>query len=106
MKISVNGKDLFELNDIQKKVICNDISDDIFEEDMKRRLKWVLMHKYERCFARLKAEWDQKLLQNGVKSVPTNPDEYAALVFAQTNYQNSKQRNALVQLDNQADRLQ
>lgn len=92
MKISVNDQELFTLTETQKNVIKNDIQTDIFEEDMKRRLQWVLMHKYERCFERLKKEWDQKLVANGVKSVPTDPDEYAQLVFSQPNYKDRKAR--------------
>ena len=95
MKISVNDVELFTLTDIQKKVIQNDINVDIFEEDMKRRLQWVLEHKYERCFARLKAEWDVKLIGNGVESVPTDCDAYAALVFEQTNYEDKKTRETV-----------
>ena len=66
---------------------------DEFDSDMKRRLNWVLMHKYERCFSRLKAEWDKKLIQNGVQSVPTDPDAYAQLVFSQPNYKDRKARD-------------
>lgn len=94
MKISVDDKELFKLNDIKKQVIKNDIPENIFEEDMKRRLNWVLMHKYERCFNRLKEEWDSKLAANGVKMIPTDPDEYAALVFKQPNYKNRSAREA------------
>lgn len=94
MKISVDNVELFTLNETQKKVIKNDIDADIFDDDMKRRLQWVLMHKYERCFERLKKEWDQKLIANGVQSVPTDPDAYAQLVFAQPNYKDRKVREA------------
>lgn len=93
MKIKVNDEHVFELNEIQKKVICNDIPYDIFEEDMKRRLEWVLMHKYEQCFKRLKEEWDNKLHDNGVKMIPTHPDEYAQVVFQQKNYKCRKTRD-------------
>lgn len=86
MKISVDGKNLFELSDIQKQVIKNDIHADQFEADMHRRLEWVLMHKYEECFKRLKAEWDTKLANNGIEMIPTNPDAYAKIVFEQPNY--------------------
>ena len=92
MKISVNDTELFTLSETKKKVIKNDIDADIFDEDMKRRLNWVLTHKYERCFARLKAEWDKKLIENGVQSVPTDPDAYAQLVFSQPNYKDRKAR--------------
>lgn len=94
MKISVDGQQLFELSEIQKKVIKNDINEDIFEDDMKRRLHYILTHKYERCFERLKNEWDIKLKENGVKLVPTDPDEYAQLVFSQPNYKDRKARDA------------
>jgi hypothetical protein len=96
MKISVDGKDLFDLSPIQCKVICNDIHEDIFDEDMKRRLQYILMHKYEECFKRLKAEWcdgsKSKLAQNGVESIPTDPDKLAELIFSQPNYKGRKQR--------------
>lgn len=92
MKITVDGKQLFELSDTQKKVIKNDIHEDIFDADMKRRLEYIITHKYEQCFDRLKKEWDLKLKENGVKSVPTHADEYAQLVFSQPNYQDRKAR--------------
>ena len=93
MKISVNDQHLFTLSETQKKVIKNDILEDIFDDDMKRRLEWVLTHKYERCFERLKKEWDQKLAAKGVSMIPTNPDAYAELVFSQPEYKNRSQRD-------------
>ena len=94
MKISVNDQELFALNEIQKKVICNDIHEDIFDADMKRRLQWILMHKYEECFNRMKAEWDAKLAESGIKALPVDKDEYAQLVFSQSNYQCRKDRES------------
>jgi len=93
MKISVDDKELFTLSETQKKVIKNDINADIFEDDMKRRLNWVLNHKYERCFARLKAEWDKKLPGLGVSSIPTDPDAYAEMIFALPQYSDRKARD-------------
>ncbi len=97
MKISVNDQELFTLSETQKKVICHEISDDIFEDDMKRRLQWVLMHKYENCFNDLKKEWMPKLAER-MDAVPTNPDKFAELVFAQEDYKCRKQRDALIEL--------
>ena len=95
MKILINDQELFTLNETQKRVIQNDIHEDIFEEDMKRRLQYVFMHKYKRCFERLKQEWDQKLRSNGVSMIPTDPDAYAQLVFSQPQYKSRKQREEL-----------
>lgn len=92
MKISVDDKELFSLNETQKKVIMNDVHADIFENDMNRRLQYILMHKYSQCFKRLKAEWDPKLHLAGIKSVPTDPDEYAQLIFSQSGYTDRKRR--------------
>ena len=91
MKISVDNDPLFELNKTQKKVLKNEIHDDIFLEDMKRRLQWVIMHKYSTCFEALRKEWMPKLAQRHA-SVPTNPDEFAELVFSQPDYKSRKQR--------------
>lgn len=93
MKISVDNIDLFELSETQKRVIKNDINDDVFNDDMKRRLQYILTHKYERCFERLKKEWDNKLRDNGVAMIPTDRDAYAQLVFAQPNYKSRKARD-------------
>ena len=93
MKISFNDVELFTLTPTQCQVLCDQIPTDVLEDDLKRRLQWVLMHKYERCFARLKQEWDAKLAANGVEMIPTNPDAYAQLVFAQPNYKDRKTRD-------------
>jgi hypothetical protein len=93
MKISVDDKELFTLTETQKNVMKNVISADIFEEDMKRRLQWVIMHAYEEWFKMLKEEWDPKLPSLGVTSVPTDKDAYAQLVFAQPCYKCRKTRD-------------
>ena len=94
MKIKVDNIDLFELTDIQKKVLKNDIKSEIFEEDMKRRLFYIINHKYEQCFKRLKAEWEPKLAAKGLESVPTGKDAFAELVFSQTDYKDRSARDA------------
>ena len=92
MKISVDDKECFSLSETQKKVIKNDIHEDVFEEDMKRRLQYILMHKYEECFKRLKTEWDPKLKVLGVESIPTDPEKYAELIFKIPEYKSRKFR--------------
>lgn len=104
MKILVDGKQVLELTETQKQVIKNDIPTEIFQEDMERRVGWILTHKYERCFERLKNEWDKKLLKpiidpatkaetpRGVSSIPLDKDAYATLVFSQPDYKNRSAR--------------
>lgn len=92
MKISVNDQELFTLNETQKKVICNDIPTQEMQGDMERRIQYILMHKYEQCFNRLKKEWEPKLKANGVESIPLNDDAFAQLVFSQSDYKDRSQR--------------
>ena len=92
MKISVDDKELFTLSEIQKKVILNDIREEEFKSDMQRRLRYALMNKYEKCFERLKEEWEPILIQDGLKYIPTNKEEFAELVFKHSKYKNRSQR--------------
>lgn len=91
MKIQVDGKTVFELNEIQKKVIQNDIPTEIFIADMERRAGGVIKHKYDQCFERLKKEWEPKLRER-MENIPTNPDALAELIISQTDYKNRSQR--------------
>jgi len=93
MKISVDDEELFTLSDTQKKVIHNDINEDIFNEDMKRRLQYILTHKYERCFERLKNEW-MPVLKERMQSIPTNDDDLAEVIFKQPEYKSRKMRES------------
>lgn len=102
MKVIVNDRFEFVLNPIQELVIQDNVHADIFDEDMKRRVRWVLEHKYEECFKALKAEWDPKLAANGVAMIPIDPDEYAKLVFAQPNYKDRKARDEEAQAAREA----
>lgn len=93
MKISVDDQEIFTLTEIQKRVIQNDIHSEIFEEDMKRRLRWVLIdEKYHRCLERLRKEWESKFKEEGIASIPTDDDAFAEMVFSHPEYKNRSQR--------------
>lgn len=93
MKVSVNDKEIFTLTDIQKKVICDAVPEEIFEEDMCRRLNWVLLHKYEHTFDIMKKEWEPKLREAGISMIPTDNDALAELIFSQPDYKNRTQKD-------------
>lgn len=97
MKVSINDQEVFTLTELQKKVIKNDIPEEIFDEDMKRRLRWVLLdEKYERCYERLRREWEPKLIAKGHAMLPTDKNAFAELVFSQPEYKNRSQRDSKV----------
>lgn len=93
MKISVDDQELFTLSEVQKQVIQNDIPSEIFEEDMKRRLRWILLdEKYRKCMERLRKEWETKLKAEGIAMIPTDDDAFAQMVFSHPQYKNRSQR--------------
>jgi len=94
MKISVDDKEIYSLSEVQKRVIQNDIHADEFDDDMKRRLHWVLNHKYERCLERMRSEWMPKLKER-IDSIPTDDDKFASLVMSQPDYTSRKQRESV-----------
>lgn len=93
MKISVNDVELFTLTDTQQKVIMDYIPASIFEDDIKRRLQWVLMHLYEIAFNKLKERNEALLSSNSIETFPTDPDKYAELIFSLDGYQNRESRD-------------
>jgi hypothetical protein len=93
MKFKVDDIEVFELNEIKQKVLKNDIHSDEFDEDIKRRVKYIIEHKYEQSFKRMKDEWEPKLKVAGVKAIPLDEDEFAQLVFSQPTYKDRKTRD-------------
>lgn len=91
--MSVDDVELFTLSETKKDVMRNDIQSEILDDDLKRRLQYIVTHKYEQCFLRLKKEWEPKLAALGAKSIPTDPDEFAQLVFSSPGYKNRSRRD-------------
>lgn len=98
MKIFVETDMVYEIDDLKKKVICNDIMEDIFEEDIRRRVRYIIEHKFERCLQRLKDEWIPKL-KDRVTHIPTDDMQLASLIFGQTDYKCRKTRELEIQAE-------
>lgn len=95
MKIKVNDEEIYELPKWKEDVIKNDLPEESFEEDMKRRLSYIWEHKFEQCFKRFEIEWTKKLQKDpSVKSIPADREEFVAFVTARPDYKNRSQRDA------------
>ncbi len=92
MKIKIDDVEVLNLTDMQEKVIKAYILDEEFQDDMIRRVNEAIIGKYLNCFKRLKEEWDPKLETAGVSMIPTNKDEYAKLVFSQSDYKTRSEK--------------
>lgn len=94
MKVYLNEFEVLDLNATQLSVIANDIPVLELEDDLKRRLSYIITTKYEACYKRLFDEWLPKLAARGVQSIPTDKDLFAQLVFAQPDYKDRATRDA------------
>lgn len=92
MKIKIDDKIILDLTDTMRKVICNDIKSEEFDEDIERRIKMIIMEKYDACYKRLKEKWDKELEQRGYEFIPTDRNKYAELVFSQPDYKSRSER--------------
>lgn len=91
MKVILDNKEILDISDTMLKVIANDLIEDVVG-DIERRIIWVITHKFEQCFSRLKAEWDPKLSDRGIEMLPTNKEKYAQIVFSQPDYKSRSER--------------
>ena len=91
MKVKLDDEVLFEIDDTMIKLLAHDLLDPI--EEIKRRLQWVIQHKCERSYARLKDEWFENLMKDPeVKSIPATKREFVNMVFEHPDYLNRLQK--------------
>lgn len=93
MKVQVDGKEIFTLEEWEKKVLLHELKTQGFEEDLCRRLEYVLKHKVDRCFERLQAEWIEILRKDpSVTQIPVGKKEFVEMVTSRVDYKNRTER--------------
>jgi hypothetical protein len=85
---------ILELTPDMEKVFLHAFPEDDLETDLKRRVNYIITHKYEAVLKELKEEWDSKLESHGITMIPTNKEEYARLVFKHPGYKSRSEREA------------
>ena len=94
MKIILDNEDVMDLEIWEQNVIKNDIPSDVFKEDIKRRIKWVITHKFDQCFNRLEQEWLPKLREDPrIESIPSNKQGFCEMIFSRADYKDKKTRD-------------
>jgi len=86
MKVSVDNNEIFTVSEHNKTVLKDSIFRDKLDDTLKSALFSIINCKYNACFARLKKEWEPKLLARGITTIPTDKDAFAQLVFEQPDY--------------------
>jgi len=92
MEIKLDDKIVLTLSETQVKILMHDISSDIFEEDIARRLKFIIMEKYQGCVKRIRQEWEPKLKELGKRTIPLDEEKFCEIVFECKGYADKKIR--------------
>lgn len=91
MQVKVNDKVIFEISDVDFKLLEHDLLD--VPGEIERRLQYIIQHKVEQCYKRFKAEWDDKLSKDpDVNSIPTKRDDYVNFIIKLPDYKNREVR--------------
>ena len=105
MIIKVDNKPILDITKTMVNVLRNETTDNDINEDIERRLAWIITNKYEQCFRRLQAEWLPKLSDRGIETIPTNKEKFAELVFSQPDYKNRTERENNPERENNNEEL-
>jgi len=100
MKFSIDGKEIFSLSETQKKVLKHVLHTESFDEDIARRVRYIIESKYKSCMQQLKASWIPKLKGNNVNSIPLDDEKLAELIFEQPGYENRSTREKFNEVKN------
>lgn len=93
MKIKIDDKKVFELTEVKKNILKHVFFDEDLESEVERLVVWILDHNIKMNLKKLKEEWVPKMKDLGIKSVPTDDEEFVDLVFSQKDYKNRSQRD-------------
>ena len=83
--VSIDGKDIFVITDLQKTVMLDSIPADEYELDVNRRLQWVINSKASECQKRMLNKW-LPILQERYKELPSDPEALVKIICDQPDY--------------------
>ena len=94
MKIQVDGKDLFEITEDEMEILRYVLPSATLEDDLKRRLEWVLKHKVAMTYKNIKKEWTTRLEADAsIISLPTRDKAFFDMVKARSDYKDRDARD-------------
>lgn len=87
MQVKLDDKVIFEISDVDIKILENDLLD--VQAEIERRLQYIITHKVDQCYRRLHQEWMQKLQQDPlIEAVPLKREDFVKYVMALPDYKN------------------
>ena len=83
------------LSDTQQKILSNDIYNDTNNLGLDKWIQAAVDGKVNSCWKRFRQEWTQKLMDDSsfTDPIPSNQEDFVALVTARSDYKNRKARD-------------
>lgn len=83
------------LTDLQQKILSNDLYNDTDNAGLDLWIQNAIDGKINNCWKRLQREWTVKLMEDSsfTDPIPSNQEDFVALVTARSDYKNRKQRD-------------
>jgi len=94
MDVYLDQEKLFTISEADLKLLAHDLEDPVAE--IKRRLEYIISHKCEQCYKRMRDEWLSRFERTKeVASVPIDRDSFIDLVVNHIEYKNRVQRDQI-----------
>lgn len=101
MQFKVDDETVFELTASDMALLKSHIHEDMLNNDLKRRARYIIEHLCEQVWKEFYNHWGQKLMSEGI-SIPASKADFIALVQARPDYESAKVRIEKAQAANQA----
>lgn len=94
MKIYFEKELVYEIKPWQLEVLKAELPASTLESDIKRRIEWVISHKIEQVYERLKKEWVDKFMNDpAINEIPADPEKLIQLIKAQPSFKDREARD-------------
>jgi len=101
MKIQVDGADLMDVKPWEMKVLQYQLPTEGVEDDLKRRLKYIISHKIERCIDQMINDWMPKIRKDkSITSVPTDKKSLVEMIMNRPDYKDRSTREEEMEFEN------
>ena len=91
MQVKLDDEVIFEIDDMMISLLEHEIINPV--EDIKRRLRWIIEHKCDQCYARMEEEYKSILINDpDILHFPKSKREMAKLIVSHKDYKNRAQR--------------
>ena len=95
MKFYLDDELIFELTEVQQKVLQDQWFSQTFRDEIKRHVQWIIIHNYEQVLKKLKEDWVPRLSELKIDAIPLDDSKLAKLIFTHPDYKARSQRDQI-----------